>query len=90
MTGWASKTPDSFVFSFKVPQAITHEKVLVGCDPEFQQFVDTVSLLGGKLGPMVLQFPWFGRDIFKDQSQFLDHPVPQKTSTGLQIRGGDS
>ena len=27
--GWAEKTPDCFVFAAKVPQVITHEKVLV-------------------------------------------------------------
>jgi uncharacterized protein YecE (DUF72 family) len=29
--GWASKTPAGFVFAAKVPQVITHEKVLVDC-----------------------------------------------------------
>lgn len=39
--GWARKTPEKFIFSVKVPQIITHEKVLVDCDSEFDQFVDT-------------------------------------------------
>jgi uncharacterized protein YecE (DUF72 family) len=76
VNGWASKTPDGFIFSLKVPQIITHEKILVDCDVEFNQFVHTLAMLGGKLGPMVLQFPWFGRDTFKDQSQFLDRLIP--------------
>ena len=28
VSGWFSKTPDNFIFSVKVPQAITHDKVL--------------------------------------------------------------
>jgi uncharacterized protein YecE (DUF72 family) len=44
--GWACKTPDNFVFALKVPQVITHEKVLVDCDEEFRSFVSTAELLG--------------------------------------------
>src|ERR1700740_3232525 len=41
--GWAQKTPDDFIFSVKVPQTITHVKVLVGCNAEIEQFVQTIS-----------------------------------------------
>jgi uncharacterized protein YecE (DUF72 family) len=34
--GWKSRTPDGFIFSVKVPQIITHEKVLVDCDTELK------------------------------------------------------
>jgi uncharacterized protein YecE (DUF72 family) len=74
--GWASRTPEDFIFSVKVPQVITHEKVLVGCDPEVKQFVETMDILGGKLGPMVLQFPFFDKGSFKSQSDFLDRLIP--------------
>ena len=43
--GWAKKTPEAFVFAAKVPQVITHEKVLVDCDAEFKQFVDVMDIL---------------------------------------------
>ena len=76
VNGWQSKTPEGFIFSVKVPQIITHEKVLVGCDPEFEQFVDTMGWLGEKLGPMVFQFPFFDRGVFKTQSDFLDRLIP--------------
>jgi uncharacterized protein YecE (DUF72 family) len=67
--GWAQKTPDDFIFSVKVPQTITHEKVLVDCDGEFEQFVRTMTILEGKLGPMVLQFPYFSSEL--TPAQFL-------------------
>src|ERR1019366_4011667 len=54
--GWASKTPDGFVFAAKIPQVITHEKVLVDCDAEFQQFIALMDILGEKLGPLLFQF----------------------------------
>jgi uncharacterized protein YecE (DUF72 family) len=71
VNGWARKTPDRFLFSVKVPQAITHEKMLVGAEAEFKQFVETMDLLGEKLGPMVLQFPYFNRTKFKSGGEFL-------------------
>jgi len=68
---WAARTPASFVFSVKVPQIITHEKALVNCDSEFDEFVKTMELLGPKLGPMVFQFPLFDRWKFPNQDGFL-------------------
>jgi len=69
--GWARKTPDSFVFSAKVPKIITHEKVLVGCDAEFRQFVETMDLLGKKLGPLLFQFGYFNKNAFPGVNDFL-------------------
>ena len=71
VTGWYEKTPPDFLFAAKVPQAITHEKVLVDCDAEFEEFVKTMDILGPKLGPMVFQFPSFDRWKFSKQDDFL-------------------
>ena len=60
----------------KVPQIVTHERVLVGCHPEFRQFVETMEILGNKLGPMVLQFPFFRSAVFKSRTDFLDRLIP--------------
>ena len=76
VSGWFAKTPDNFVFSVKVPQTITHDKVLIDCQPELKQFLDTMGSLGAKLGPIVFQFPFFSRGIFKDRHEFLDRLVP--------------
>jgi uncharacterized protein YecE (DUF72 family) len=73
---WNARTPDGFVFSVKVPQTITHDKVLVGCDAELEEFLQTMAILGPKLGPMVFQFPFFNRGIFRDRHEFLDRLVP--------------
>lgn len=83
VSGWFSKTPDNFIFSVKVPQTITHDKVLAGCDSELTEFLDTMSLLGPKLGPIVFQFPFFSRYVFRDRHEFLDRLVPflKKLST---------
>jgi uncharacterized protein YecE (DUF72 family) len=68
---WANKTPDGFVFAAKVPQVITHEKVLVDCEAEFKQFVETMELLGDKLGPLLLQFGYFNKKAFVGVNDFL-------------------
>jgi uncharacterized protein YecE (DUF72 family) len=76
VSNWASRTPEGFVFSLKVPQVITHEKVLVNWESEFQQFLETMHLLGQKLGPIVFQFPFFNRAAFRDRHEFTDRLVP--------------
>ena len=60
--GWAKKTPEGFMFAAKVPQVITHEKVLVDCDAEFKQFVEVMDILSEKLGPLLLQFGYFNHE----------------------------
>jgi len=69
--GWDRKTPPGFLFAAKVPQVITHEKVLVDCDQEFKEFVTTMDLLGEKLGPLSLQFGYFNKKAFVGVNDFL-------------------
>ena len=71
VTRWRDKTPPGFIFTAKVPQTITHEKALVDCQAEFREFIDTVSILGNKLGPLVFQFPYFDRGKFPRKKMFL-------------------
>ncbi len=53
------------------PRVITHDKVLVDCDHEFDEFISRMDLLDDKLGPLVLQFPFFNRTTFKSAGEFL-------------------
>jgi uncharacterized protein YecE (DUF72 family) len=69
--GWDRKTPPGFLFAAKVPQIITHEKVLVDCDAEFKEFVSTMDLLGEKLGPLLFQFGYFNKRAFVGVNDFL-------------------
>src|SRR5882762_8966380 len=71
VNNWAARTPEDFVFSVKIPQVITHEKALVDCDSEFEEFVKTMEILDPKLGPMVFQFSFFDRSKFPKQDSFL-------------------
>jgi uncharacterized protein YecE (DUF72 family) len=71
VTGWYEKTPADFLFAAKVPQIITHEKVLLDCEAETEEFLARMELLREKLGPMLLQFPHFDRYAFTSGAEFL-------------------
>jgi uncharacterized protein YecE (DUF72 family) len=57
VTNWKQQTPVNFQFSLKFPQLITHIRMLKDCQYETEVFLETVSLLGEKLGALLLQFP---------------------------------
>jgi uncharacterized protein YecE (DUF72 family) len=61
VTGWHEKTPSDFLFAAKVPQVVTHTKMLVDCEAEFEEFINRMRLLHEKLGPLLLQFPRFSK-----------------------------
>lgn len=54
---WAASTPPGFRFSVKVPKAITHTAKLRDCAAPLAGFVEQVSHLGDKLGPLLVQLP---------------------------------
>jgi uncharacterized protein YecE (DUF72 family) len=74
--GWYAKTPPGFLFTAKVPQLITHEKMLVDCDQDFRDFLKAMDCLGEKLGPLLLQFGYFNKGAFAGVNEFLARLVP--------------
>ena len=70
--GWRDKTPPGFLFAAKVPQVITHEKLLEDCRDEMIGFVRVMERLGDRLGPMLLQFRYFPKAELPDPGPFLD------------------
>lgn len=54
---WRESTPDSFQFSVKIPKQISHEKRLIDCEAELARFLEEVTALGEKLGPLLVQLP---------------------------------
>lgn len=61
VANWARKTPDGFRFALKAPQAITHERQLVGTDTLTAEFLAVTAALGPRRGPLVLQFPYHAK-----------------------------
>ena len=68
---WRARTPVGFLVAAKFPQVITHEKVLVDCASELAEFLKVMDLLGDKLGPLLLQFPYFNKQAFPRPLDFL-------------------
>ncbi len=57
LEAWAAQVPDDFVFAIKAPQVITHLKRLRNAGEETEYLFRSLSVLGGKLGPVLFQFP---------------------------------
>lgn len=57
VAGWYERTPDDFFFAAKFPRSVTHEARLVNCAREAYDFVDVMTGLGEKLGPLLIQLP---------------------------------
>ena len=83
--GWYDKTPPGFTFALKVPSLITHEKMLLDAGQDMLYFLETVALLRDKLGPLLLQFPYFNKSKFKSGQEFLS--LPSKSVTVLGMSG---
>jgi uncharacterized protein YecE (DUF72 family) len=74
--GWNAKTPPGFMFAAKVPQIITHEKMLHDCESEMTEFLNVMDALGEKLGPLLFQFAYFNKKTFIGVNDFLARLVP--------------
>ena len=90
--GWNAKTPPGFLFTAKVPQLITHERMLVDCDHDLNHFLKTMDALGDKLGPLLFQFGYFNQQAFQRQADFLAilkpflKKLPRDRQFALEIR----
>jgi uncharacterized protein YecE (DUF72 family) len=69
---WAADTPDDFVFSVKAPRTATNRKILAEAGSSIARFLDSgITELGGKLGPLLWQFPPWAAFHADDFAAFL-------------------
>jgi uncharacterized protein YecE (DUF72 family) len=54
---WNKLTPETFRFSLKAPQKITHWSKLRDCGDTVRYFCEVISGLGQRLGPVLFQLP---------------------------------
>ncbi len=54
---WVSQTPPTFRFCPKVPQIYTHRRAILPHLQPALKFLDSISGLGDRLGPIMLQLP---------------------------------
>ncbi len=106
VAGWNRKLPEHFQLSAKFPRTIVHcgeqatpdpSKVLV---PEHVAgdtalFLERMQPLGTKLGPLVLQFPWFSRRAPLAPGAFVERlaayleTLPAGLRYGVEVRNRD-
>lgn len=54
---WAESTPEDFRFAVKIPKEITHQRAMKDIRQPFEIFLQDISALGGKRGPLLCQLP---------------------------------
>lgn len=100
---WAEKTPEDFTFAAKFPASIVHAGegprpdtgIILQPDKTYpirDRFLDAMSRLGTRLGPLILQFPYFNKADFASAEPFLDRldrfltDLPEDFQYGVEIR----
>jgi uncharacterized protein YecE (DUF72 family) len=83
---WRDHTPDDFLFSPKFPRAITHDKLLRHCEEIVGRFIERISDLQNKLGPMLIQLPpEFNLDHVQTLSDFIA-ALPKEYRYVVEVR----
>lgn len=54
---WLAQTGPGFRFCFKLPRAITHDRMLVNAARELEAFMAVLEPLASRLGPVLVQLP---------------------------------
>src|SRR6267154_5317659 len=76
-SGWEhSFYPDGMKPADYLSFYATRFNSVVECDAEFKEFVQTMDLLGDKLGPLLLQFGYFYKKAFVAVNDFLARLKP--------------
>jgi len=89
---WYNVTPPGFIFAAKMPQVLTDEKVLEDCEEELGRFLSVMDLLKEKLGPLLIQFPYFNKKAFAKPEDFFARlfpflaQLPKDQKFALEIR----
>ncbi|MFZ5980139.1 MAG: DUF72 domain-containing protein [Candidatus Zixiibacteriota bacterium] len=80
---WVRKTPENFLIAAKFPRSIVHGGTGPVPDPDvilrpertYEQrdiFLEIISRLGTRLGPLLLQFPYFSKKVFSSPDKFIE------------------
>lgn len=79
LKGWAEDVPEGFIFVLKAPRLITHIKRLQDAEDAVSYLLQTASVLGKRLGPVLFQLPPFQRKELPRLDGFL-----QQVSKGFR------
>lgn len=82
---WADATPESFKFSFKMHQSVTHMSRLKNVAASVRDFMDNLMPLGPRLGVVLFQLPPFFRLDLERLDLFL-RELPKGHSYAMEFR----
>lgn len=83
---WAAAAPTTFRFCFKIPKAISHAGPLVHGIENAHAFIEAMSPLEERLGPMFLQLPpSYAPAMIDDLTKFLE-AWPAERQLGVEVR----
>lgn len=80
LKSWDEKAKSGFLFSFKVPKEITHEKRLEKIDRSWSFFLERLGAIRTRLGPILFQLP---PSLHKDINK-LDE-IAKLTPPGIKV-----
>lgn len=70
---WRAAVPEGFRFCLKVPRTITHDRMLVGAEAPWAEFLAASAALGDRLGPTMIQLsPAFGPSRLGSLARWLE------------------
>jgi uncharacterized protein YecE (DUF72 family) len=101
--GWRAKTPSGFRLAAKFPRTIVHGGEMQRPDParvldkdatyaDRDAFLAVMQRLGDRLGPLLLQFPFFSRAAFPGPEPFFERldaflaDLPAGIAYGVEVR----
>lgn len=101
--GWRRNTPEGFLLAAKFPKDIVHGgsgakpdgSVVLVPDKTYDvrdRFLEVMRGMGDRMGPLVLQCPYYARDVFPSRDLFLERldrflgDLPADFSYGVEIR----
>jgi uncharacterized protein YecE (DUF72 family) len=84
---WRAETPSGFKFCLKLPKQLTHNGLIAPSIPGAKIFVDSITELGDRLGPMFAQLPpSYGPDLIDDLEVFLAAWPQDIVPLALEVR----
>ena len=82
---WRDSVPAEFRFSAKFPRTVTHAPGLAYDAERLEIFLRHIEVLGGKLGPLLLQFPPFLKPAYAALDNLLE-ALPRKRLIAAEFR----
>jgi uncharacterized protein YecE (DUF72 family) len=85
LENWKEQVPDTFRFSLKAPQRITHFKRLKETEEDTKYFLETVSILEDQLGVVLFQLPPNMKKDLPRLEAFVNN-LPQQLRAAFEFR----